>query len=42
MGFERARALAEREKLGVFLTLRDGDKLEVRATAHWPAAAKVE
>lgn len=42
LGLEKAWALAEREKLGVFLTLRDGDKLEVRATAHWPAAAKVD
>lgn len=42
LGLEKALALAERERLGVSLTLRNGDKLEVRATAHWPAAAKVD
>jgi len=42
MGFERARELAEQEQLPVLFTLRVGNTLEVRATAHWPKAAKVE
>ncbi len=42
LGFERAWALAEREKLGVLFILRHGDKLEVRATPHWPKPGKGE
>ena len=40
MGFEKAWALAQREKLGVLFILRHGDKLEVRATPHWPERPK--
>jgi len=42
LGFEQAWVLAEREQLAVFFTLRHGDKLEARATARWPAVAKVD
>ncbi len=40
LGFERAWALAQREQLGVLFILRHGDKLEVRATPHWPELVK--
>ena len=37
LGFEKAWALVGREQLAVLFTLRHGDKLEFRATPHWPA-----
>ncbi|PAW89557.1 MAG: hypothetical protein B9S33_02915 [Pedosphaera sp. Tous-C6FEB] len=35
LGFEKARALAEREQLAVLFTLRDGERLTLRATDWW-------
>jgi thiamine biosynthesis lipoprotein ApbE len=40
LGFEKAWALAQREQLGGLFILRHGDKLEVRATPHWPEPGK--
>jgi len=42
LDFERALDLAEREQLGALFILRREDKLEMRATARWPVAAKVD
>ena len=36
LGFEKAWALAQREKLGVLFILREGERLTQRATAWWP------
>ena len=38
LGFEKAWALAQREKLGVLFILRDGERITVRATEWWPRA----
>ncbi|NBV22130.1 MAG: FAD:protein FMN transferase, partial [Proteobacteria bacterium] len=40
LGFEQAWALAQRERLGVLFIVRHGERLEVRATAHWPTLEK--
>lgn len=40
LGFERAWALAQREKLGVLFILRDGEHLTLRATEWWPRDEK--
>lgn len=40
LGFDRAWALAEREKLGVLFVLRDGERLETRTTRAWPKPAQ--
>ena len=40
LGVERAWALAEREKLGVFFILRDGERFTLRATEWWPREGK--
>lgn len=42
LGFEKAWALAQREKLGVLFILRDGERLTVRATEWWPREAKTD
>jgi thiamine biosynthesis lipoprotein len=36
LGFKKAWALAQREKLGVLFILRDGERLTLRATGRWP------
>lgn len=36
LGFEKAWALAQREKLGVLFVLRDGGRLTLRKTEWWP------
>ncbi len=40
LGFEKAWALAQREKLGVLFILRDGGRLTLRATEWWPQASQ--
>jgi len=40
LGYERAWALAQREKLGVLFILRDGERLTQRATEWWPQDVK--
>ncbi len=40
LGFDRAWALAQREKLGVLFVLRDGERLTLRATVWWPSEMK--
>ncbi|MEQ2007901.1 MAG: FAD:protein FMN transferase [Limisphaerales bacterium] len=42
LGFGQSWALVQREKLAALFILRHGDKLEVRATAHWPAGTKTD
>lgn len=40
LGFEKAWALAQREKLAVLFILRDGERLTQRATEWWPRDGK--
>jgi len=40
LGYERAWALAQREKLGALFIFRDGERLTLRATEWWPPEAK--
>ncbi|KAF0177287.1 MAG: thiamine biosynthesis lipoprotein [Limisphaerales bacterium] len=42
LGFERAWALAEREKFGVLFILRDDERLVPRRTSHWPQLSEPE
>lgn len=42
LGFEKAWALAQREKLGVLFILREGTQFKLRATQWWPGEAKMD